>query len=121
MRRGCGRGFAAQHLAQEAQKWYKPGHTLASTVLKGSVAAGSSWPGGGAKGKACTLKLNTRSPKLFKIFESGVLERWEKAWRGLLLEIPPGPQPSQPSVMRSFCPRLGTSLGQGLASSARAS
>lgn len=75
-----------------AQKCYKPGHTLASTVLKCSVAAGSSWPEGGAKGKACTLKLNTRSPKLFKIFESGGKRlAGGSCWRSLLDPSPPNP------------------------------
>lgn len=68
---------------------------------------------GGAKGKACTLKLKARLLKLFKltlclplscelsrtveIFESDVLERWEGAKRGLLLVIPAGP-PALPAL-----------------------
>lgn len=98
--RGCRQGFKAQHLAQEAQKCYRPGPALATTVMKFSVAEG------GAKGKVCTLKLKARLLKLFKltlclplscelsrtvkIVESGVLERWEGARRGLLLLIPAG-------------------------------
>lgn len=41
--------------------------TLAITVLKFSAAGGSSWPERGAMGRACTLKLKARSPKLFKL------------------------------------------------------
>lgn len=99
--RGCRKEFRVQPLAQEAQKCYRPGPALATTVMKFSVAEE------GAKGKACTLKLKARVLKLFKltlclplsrelsrtvkIFESGVLERWEGAKRGLLLVIPAGP------------------------------
>lgn len=63
---GCRKGLLGLACLppQVAQKVLQ---TLATTVLKFSVAGGSSWPEGGAKGRAFTLKLKARSPKLVKL------------------------------------------------------
>lgn len=71
MRRGCRKGFATQLRRLQRLRSVTNLGILWQVQLSSAMwlAAGSSWPEGGAKGKACTLKLNTRSPKLFKLLE----------------------------------------------------